>query len=120
MPRFPLKTLHRYFLLSLAIFTVVQTLKFFDFNSPTWVFNYLNDFLTLPIVATFCLHGIWLVKKDQTIRLNRWTILSLVALYSLYFEIYLPQLSHRYTSDYWDILCYLFGGLVFYVLQKKH
>lgn len=116
---FPLKALHRYVLFSLALFVVVQTFKFVDFNSPQWVFNYLNDFLTIPIVATFCLHGIWLVKKDQTIRLNLFTIFSLAALFSIYFEFYLPKQSDRYTGDYWDVFCYLLGGLVFYVLQKK-
>ena len=67
---------------------------------------------------------IWAIKKDRTIRLNIFTIISLVALFSLYFEFYLPKQSTRYTGDLWDVVCYFLGGMLFYFLQnipsKKH
>lgn len=114
----PLKILHFYVLLSLLAFLGVQSLKFFSVGGPTWVFNHLNDFLAIPIIATICLHGVWLIKKDNSIRLNIFTILSLVALYSVFFEYYLPKQSYRYTGDIWDVVCYLAGGIVFYFLQR--
>lgn len=124
MFRFPLKTLHIFVLLSLALFLVVQILKFHAFSKPDWIFHYLNDFITIPMVATICLHVIWAIKKDRTIRLNIFTIISLVALFSLYFEFYLPKQSTRYTGDLWDVVCYFLGGMLFYFLQnipsKKH
>lgn len=118
MNSFPLKWLHRYFLLSLLIFGMVQLLKYFSISAPNWIFFYLNDFLTIPIVATICLHAAWFLKKDKSIRLNIFTIASLVILYSVYFEAYLPSVSVRYTADFWDVVCYFLGGLVFWVLQK--
>lgn len=117
MNRFPLKALHVYVAISLAVFLFVQTLKFYSFSNPIWIFNYLNDFLTIPIVATICLHAVWFVKKDTTIRLNLFTIISLVIMFSVYFEYYLPMQSNRYTADVWDVVCYALGGLVFYLLQ---
>lgn len=116
--QFPLKTLHIYVLLSWAVFLYVQSLKFFSIFGSDWLFHYVNDFLTIPMVATICLHGVWLIKKDTHIRLNILTIFSLVALFSFIFEYYLPQQSHRYTGDIWDIVCYSLGGLVFFILQK--
>ena len=116
--KLPLKLLHLYVLLSLAVFFVVQSLKFFSISGPDWIFHHLNDFLALPIVATLCLHGVWLIKKDKTIRLNAFTILSLVALFSFVFEYYLPKQDYRYTGDVWDVVCYGLGGLIFYILQK--
>lgn len=71
------------------------------------------------MVATLCLHGVWLIKKDKTIRLDIFTILSLVALFSIYFEYYLPKQSYRYTGDIWDVVCYGLGGIIFYLLQKR-
>ncbi len=118
--RFPLKYLHSYVALSLILFLIVQSLKSHSHQSPPWVFHYLNDFLTIPIVATICLHGVWLLKKNNAIRLNLYSILSLVALFSLYFEYYLPKQSDRYTGDIWDVICYFLGGIVFYILQKKN
>lgn len=115
----PLKPLHFYALLSLVVFLGVQILKFFSVSHPLWVFHHLNDFLVIPLVATVCLHGVWLIKKDKTIRLDIVTIFSLVALFSFVFEYYLPQKSYRYTGDILDVVCYVLGGIVFFVLQKK-
>src|SRR5690554_3461051 len=119
MRKLPLKILHWYILVSLVVFFCVQLLKYFSIAAPKWVFNHLNDFLTIPLVATVGLHGVWLLKKDYSIRLDIFTIFSLVAFYSVFFEYYLPQQSHRYTGDIWDVVCYCLGGVVFYVLQRR-
>lgn len=116
--KLPLKMLHLYILLFLVVFLGVQSLKLFSVGAPNWIFHHLNDFLTIPMVATLCLHGVWFVKKDKRIRLSIFTILSLVILFSLIFEYYLPQQSYRYTGDIWDVICYFLGGVVFYFLQK--
>jgi len=114
----PLKMLHWYVLLSLVVFLCVKSLKSFSVAGTNWIFHHLNDFLAIPIIATLCLHGVWFIKKDNNIRLNIFTIFSLIALFSLVFEYYLPQQSYRYTGDIWDVICYFLGGLVFYFLQK--
>lgn len=114
----PLQILHVYVLLSFLIFLGVQFLKYFSIIAPNWVFNHLNDFLVIPLVATASLYGVWFVKKDRSIRLNIFTVLSIVALFSFYFEYYLPLQSHRYTGDIWDVVCYFLGGMAFYFLQK--
>lgn len=114
----PLKLLQYYTLLSLLTFIGVQILKFFSVSNPTWIFHYLNDFLTIPLVAMVSLHGVWWIKKDRSIRLNIFTVFSLVILFSFYFEYYLPQQSYRYTADIWDVFCYVLGGFVFLLLQK--
>lgn len=116
--RFPLKLLHLYGFLSLLVFLGVQSLKLLSVSGPNWIFHYLNDFLVIPMVAIASLHGVWAIKKDNTIRLKRFTILSLVVLFSFVFEYYLPRQSYRYTADAWDVVCYFMGGLVFYFLQK--
>lgn len=116
--KLPLKALHWYVFLSLMAFIGVQSLKFFSFTNQNWIFHYLNDFLVIPMVATLSLHAVRLIKKDNKIRLNIFTIISLVALFSVVFEFYLPKQSYRYTGDIWDVACYILGGLVFFILQK--
>lgn len=118
MKQLPLRLLHAYVLLSFGAFLTVQSLKFLSISGPNWIFHHLNDFLLIPMVATLGLHVVWLLKKDRTIRLNGFTILSLVVLFSVVFEYYLPQQDARYTADVWDVVCYSLGGLVFYMLQK--
>ncbi|WP_164905144.1 hypothetical protein [Aequorivita ciconiae] len=116
--RIPLRILHLYVLLSLVLFLCIQSWKYFSGIPSNWVFHYLNDFLAIPIVATVCLNVVWLIRNDYSLRLNLFTVLSLVALFSVFFEYYLPQQSHRYTGDVWDVVCYFLGGVVFYSLQK--
>ena len=118
MKSLPLKAMHLYFVLSTLIFAMVQTFKYFEVPSPEWVFSYLNDLLVIPLVLTVCLHGAWFLKRDRNIRLNIFTIFSVVTLYSLYFEVYLPTLSDSYTGDIYDVVCYLAGGIIFYFLQN--
>lgn len=114
----PLKILHGYGLLSLIIFLIVQSLKHFKIPAPKWIFYYLNDFLVIPMVAIVCLHGVWLIKKDRTLRLDGFSIFSLAGMYSIYFEYLLPQQSSCYTGDIVDVACYFLGGLVFLGLQR--
>ncbi len=119
MRNLPLKWLHVYVFLSIGVFLCVQSLKQLAITKPDWVFNHINDFLTIPLVATLGLHAVWWIKKDKSIRLPIFTIFSLVLLFSIVFEYYLPQYSYRYTDDIWDVICYFFGGIVYYLLQKK-
>jgi hypothetical protein len=116
--KWPARTLHIYVFISLLLFIGVELLKYLNFDLPNLLINHLNDFLTLPMVATPCLHAVWLIKKDKSIRLSMLSIFSLVVLYSFYFEYYLPIYVPRYTGDLWDVFCYLSGGILFYVLQK--
>ena len=118
--RLPLLTLHTYVCISLFAFASVQSLKLFSIPAPEWVFSYLNDFLVIPIVATICLHGIWILKNNKAIRMNGFTIISLLILFSVYFEYYLPQQSFLYTGDIWDVVCYTLGAFIFYILQRLH
>lgn len=114
----PLKRLHWFVFICILVFIGVQICKYFAIDDPNWIFNHLNDFLVIPIVATLCLHGVWIIKKDKSIRLDLFSIISLVLLFSILFEFYLPQKSHRYTADFWDVCCYFLGGVTFYFLQK--
>lgn len=116
--KLPLKVLHLYVLLSIVVFLCVQSWKYLYGIRSNWIFHHLNDFLAIPIVATISLHAVWFIKKDYSLRLNIFTILSLAALFSIAFEYYLPQQSYRYTGDIWDVICYFLGGIMFYFLQK--
>ena len=114
----PLKYLHIAFIVCLFLYATVQVLKFIEYSANSFIFNYLNDLLVIPIVAFICLNALWYLKKDFSIRLSIISLISLTLLYSVYFEIYLPNHHERYTADVWDVVCYITGALMFYVLQK--
>gem|GEM_PF-786964 len=114
----PLRTLHGVVICFLLIYAVVLGLRYYEVTTIPFVYNHLNDLLVIPLVATACLHVIWWIKKDRSLRLGILSILSLVILYSGYFEYYLPGIHRRYTGDVWDVMCYGVGGILFYFLQK--
>lgn len=117
--KFPLKKLHYYVFVSLLILIIYQTLFYCNVPMPIFITSYLKDFLCIPIIATLGLHVVWFLKKDKSIRLNAFTLISLVLMYSIYFEYFLPKHSNFYVADWLDIICYSLGGLIFYILQKK-
>ncbi|WP_397299086.1 hypothetical protein [Nonlabens ulvanivorans] len=113
-----LVTLHIVALICMLMYAAVQFMKLVQYESYPFIFSYLNDILVIPIIATICLHVLWMVKKNYQLRIGVLSLISLVVLYSYYFEYYLPLNSERYTRDVWDIGCYVAGAVIFYIAQK--
>ena len=76
-----------------------------------FIHSYLDDFLCFPIVLTLGLAVYRFTYPEY--RLNRWHIIPTFIVYSVYFEMYLPQTSSAYTSDFYDLIAYLCGLTVF-------
>lgn len=114
----PLKTLHIVVIICVIIYTWVQWMKYGNYAAHPFIYNHLNDLIVIPIIATICLYVIWLLKKSFQLRIGIFSLLSLVILYSVYFEYYLPKTNYRYTGDVRDIFCYATGAVIFYIVQK--
>lgn len=114
----PLPWLHLYALASLLVFLAHSWLVHQGFPLPWWVTGHLNDLLCIPLVGVLALHGAWLRGKDRAWLAGRCHMLAVVAIFSVYFEVYLPAVSPRYTGDPLDVLCYAIGALVFLGLQR--
>ena len=105
-------------LLSFSIFLLnLFLLKFF--RLPPFFSYYLNDLLCLPVVLGICLCIIRKFSKNKRLQISLFSALSLAAFYSVYFEIYLPQVTERYTADIVDVLLYFLGAIAFWLVQKK-
>lgn len=114
-----MRLLYTFFFIAILIFLSIQASYYFDIELPPWVRFYVNDFLCMPIVLTICLSVVHWIKHDKSIRLSLFTILSLTAVYALYFEIYLPKIEPRYTADILDVVMYFSGSMLFYFLQFR-
>ncbi|MHC5201525.1 hypothetical protein [Myroides sp. LJL119] len=84
----------------------------------SWINNYVNDFLTLPIVLSISVFLVRKLKKDPSIKLSISLIIVVAIFYSVYFEYYLPPVNPRYTKDPIDILLYFLGGFSYYFVNK--
>ena len=83
---------------------------------PVFVNNHLNDLLIVPI-NLFAVQLLWGILTGTTVFLRFSIVASSVLFYSIFFEFILPQFNSRYTADWWDVLCYLSGGLLFWLYQ---
>lgn len=83
---------------------------------PLFVNNHLNDLLIIPI-NLFAVQLLWGVLAGTIVFLRLGIVATCVLFYSIVFEYILPQFNSRYTADWWDVLCYLSGGLLFWLYQ---
>ena len=99
------------------LFFIIEFAGTFGLYLPRWTRHYLKDFLCMPIVFTVCLIVLQWLKEDMAFKLKILPVIVLTALYSLYFELVLPNFIQRYTGDPLDVLMYFGGAISFYLLQ---
>ncbi|MHA7942285.1 hypothetical protein ACJOV8_004350 [Formosa sp. 3Alg 14/1] len=110
---------HPVFLTSLALASFIYLSSVFNLQLPNWITFYVNDALCMPLVLSFCLIGVRLIKSDKNVYLTVLPIALLTLLYALLFEWWLPQSNPRYTADWIDVMLYVLGSFAFYFYQKK-
>ena len=86
---------------------------------PTFVNNYVNDFLCLPLVLGALTFIIRYFKNDEDFKFPLLFVLLLASYYSVYFEYYLPKLNPRYTADWIDVVLYFASSVVFFLIQNS-
>lgn len=106
------------FSVSFAIFLLNLLLLKLDLQLPTFFSSYLNDLLCMPVVLSVCLFIIRKINKRKNLKISLFSAFSLAALYSVYFEIYLPEVTTRYTADVVDVILYFTGAFIFWLVQK--
>jgi hypothetical protein len=115
------KNSHKYLIIKFLsiIYLLHLVLKFADITVPIWVSSYLADILCLPLLLFLITLIIRKIQQNPFFKLDFGMILFAFLALSLVFEMYLPLISPRYTSDKIDILMYAFGGILFYLFQSK-
>lgn len=83
-----------------------------------YISDYLSDLICLPLsllLAEIAMERL----PSKKFKIGFWPILLAVVYFSLVFEFWMPSVSPNYTSDYWDILCYVLGGAAYYVFTRE-
>ncbi|WP_243854665.1 hypothetical protein [Flavobacterium sp. 270] len=107
------------YLLMCLIALIIYGMQKMMLPLPSFINNYVNDFLCLPIILGGISFAIRRLKKDPFFRLPLVFIICFAAYYSFYFEYYLPQINPRYTSDWIDVALYFLGGFVYFFGENK-
>lgn len=87
--------------------------KGFGFSLPVFD-QYLDSFLAMPIILTLLL---WerrvLFKKGSQHRLSILEVVVATLFIALVSEVLFPMLSAKFTSDWWDVIFYTLGSIIF-------
>lgn len=76
---------------------------------------YLDSFLAMPILLTLLLaERRVLFKKGASYCLTILEILIATLFVALVAELLFPALSDRFTADWWDVVAYGLGSVLFY------
>ena len=100
-------------LLLVAVFFINQVFDHTGVYIP-FVHAYLDDVLTIPLSATLILFvQRFVTYRSPAYTLPMWQVVFLWAVFSVWFEWYLPQQSAAFVRNWWDILAYAVGGVLF-------
>lgn len=108
-------TYHLYHFLLIGLYGFSLYVKFIAPNQ-SFLNHYLADLICMPIVF-YLVQAIFRILKINFI-LSITKIIFGVLYFSFIFEFLLPKLSERYTSDWFDVLMYCFGGCMCFLSIK--
>ncbi len=110
-----MRFLSPFFWLCLLLFVLNQIMERMGYLF-SWLPSYLDDVLAGPIVLGFALFiQQQFTFRNRHYRFSAWHVLVYVIWYSVIFELILPIGNARHTRDWWDMLAYLAGGILFYL-----
>lgn len=108
-----------YFIVSTLLYLVIYLTNLSGFSFPPIIRNYYADLLCLPVLLPLVLWTLQRMKRTPNLTLNKMMIIFAWLYVSVLFEFILPHFSHQYTADYWDIMMYGIGALVFHWNQQQ-
>ncbi|MFN3951373.1 MAG: hypothetical protein ACK4KT_03105 [Thermaurantimonas sp.] len=100
------------------IFILNQLLERLGIYVP-FVHSYLDDLIAVPItlaITRFIMY--YLHRPTYETLFTPFHLVSVVFMFSIYFEWYLPSRYAFHHRDYFDVVCYAFGGLFYYALLR--
>ena len=105
-----------FFKISISIFLINQLLQYFGIGNY-FTTCFLDDLLFFPVSYSLIESYFKIVGKKLKIT-NQFAIVGIIITFII-FEIILPILSKKYTSDIYDLLFYIIGTIIFMKFGKQ-
>jgi len=79
--------------------------------------NYLDPILAMPILLSIIDWELEFFRNRP--KLNISEIIASFIIFSVIFECFFPYFSANFTKDYWDVLAYLLGATLYYLVREN-
>lgn len=96
---------------------VVYMFQKLNIALPKLINNYLNDGIAMLFVLKIVDVVVYNIYKKQLAR-NIKYVIGIVLYFSFIFEYLYPMFHSRYTADWWDVLVYFIGAIVFLIIEN--
>lgn len=96
---------------------VVYVFQKLNITLPKWINNYLNDGIAMLLVLKIVDVVVYYIYKKQITR-NIQYVIGIVIYFSFIFEYLYPKFHSRYTADWWDVLVYFIGAMLFLIIEN--
>lgn len=105
------------YLILFILSSIVYYLQTINFPLPEMINNYFNDTVSLVLLLKICQMVLKLFKGSDFQLV--WAHIIFIWLYfSFLFEGILPLVNERYTADFFDVLAYLLGVLIYLIIER--
>lgn len=105
------------YLLLFIISMVVYMFQKLNIALPKLINNYLNDGIAMLFVLKIVDVVVYNIYQKQLAR-NIKYVIGIVLYFSFIFEYLYPMFHSRYTADWWDVLVYFIGAIVFLIIEN--
>lgn len=110
---------HPLFWISCATYFLLKLTRMGDWRLP-FLHDYVADLVCMPVVMGLGLAFLRLVVvRDGRYCLPLRMVVITVVFYSLLFEVWFPRISTAFTADWWDVVAYSVGAVVFQVVLNR-
>lgn len=114
---YKLKQLSVWFYLGLLVWLTIYILRRNNIIIP-YINGYLTDLIAVPMYCYFVefITNFFSTAKRE---FKRKDIISSIVYLTIIFEVICPHISDKFTSDPFDVVCYIIGGFTYYFLRKR-
>ena len=105
-----------FFKISISIFLINQILQYYGIGNY-FTICFLDDILFFPVSYSIIDYYFKILNEGYIISM-KFAIIGVI-ITSVIFEIILPFLSEKYTSDFYDIIFYTLGAIIYMIFRKQ-
>ncbi|MDR4952320.1 hypothetical protein REB14_09065 [Chryseobacterium sp. ES2] len=112
------KRISFWFLLGMIVWGLIILLRRNEIIIPI-INNHFTDCITIPMycyLIEYIMNGILGYQWKPDLKF----VLTSVLYISFLFEVICPKLSNHFTADFFDVLAYFAGGMMYYFLSHRH